>query len=507
MPASLVFASAATVDGHKVYYAWRGSDSTDVSFENQIVTSVAPSYIRIQTDLILSEPIKRNETFSISVSFDYGQADSVTVNSVILFDENNNRIDTLYPTINNGVVELSAIHVDTEVSYIRYFINVTRPVWIVKNANEITFTIDGSTYRAESGMTWVEWANSTYNSLGLIVDGMFLYTANKSKILSRDGIAMISTVTINDGGAYVLSNYSVTRDFCYMGSYYSYEEGMTWAEWVNSSYNTDGFILQNVSDYQIVKDNAGNRVAYISKAINNNSGEITYSGPFNIRGDQTIKEFKKIDSFNSNLYTYTCYGSMEYCNSIKSGTILPETMPMTFALVNYYYDFACTSVLLEIEDEKGLLNGIIGWLKNLYDSITELPSKIANGIGEKLTAFGTWIIDQIKGLFIPSEESIIELKTKFEELLRDRFGAVYDSADIIDDFASSFAYSDTDTSVTFPQVTVNLAGTNFTFGGWEVDVIPDRFEGIVDFLKLLVSMVATVLFVNALRKRLEDILE
>jgi hypothetical protein len=34
----------------------------------------------------------------------------------------------------------------------------------------ITFTIDGTEYTADKGMTWGEWVNSEYNTIGLIVD-------------------------------------------------------------------------------------------------------------------------------------------------------------------------------------------------------------------------------------------------------------------------------------------------------------------------------------------------
>lgn len=145
--------------------------------------------------------------------------------------------------------------------------------------------------------------------------------------------------------------------------------------------------------------------------------------------------------------------------------------------------------------------------KKAANGIKELPQKIGETVGAKLMELGEWIIEKIKGLFIPSEESIVELKDKFEQLLNNRFGAVYDAADIIDDFANSFSYTNTDNSITIPDVKLNLAGTEFTFGGWEVDVIPDGFEGLVEVLKTVVSMVCTILFINSMRKRLEEILK
>ena len=89
-----------------------------------------------------------------------------------------------------------------------------------------------------------------------------------------------------------------------------------------------------------------------------------------------------------------------------------------------------------------------------------------------------------------------------------RFGAVYESTTIIDDFATAFSNaSNTEEQefVTFPTITVNLVDTPFSFGGWEVDVVPDGFEFLVNTLKMITSIACTFLFVNAMRKRLEDI--
>lgn len=49
----------------------------------------------------------------------------------------------------------------------------TAPVWDKKISNYveevlISFTINGTTYQAEEGMTWGEWCNSSYNTYGYV---------------------------------------------------------------------------------------------------------------------------------------------------------------------------------------------------------------------------------------------------------------------------------------------------------------------------------------------------
>ena len=79
----------------------------------------------------------------------------------------------------------------------------------------ISFTIDGSSYQAESGMTWREWCSSSYNTKGLtpeddnnaehtlIVDSsgnyMLAYNNGSSVSYARDNI--------ETGGVYVMTDY------------------------------------------------------------------------------------------------------------------------------------------------------------------------------------------------------------------------------------------------------------------------------------------------------------
>ena len=174
--------------------------------------------------------------------------------------------------------------------------------------------------------------------------------------------------------------------------------------------------------------------------------------------------------------------------------------------VQYTFDFAVTSVTVtQDEEETGIFAGIFGWVKKIFNAIIDLP----NAIGKKLTEVGKWLVDQIKGLFIPSEESVIDLKNKFEALFADRFGAAYQSVEIVDQFGQAMGistYADADPTITFPEVTVNLAGTPFTFGGWEVDLIPKGFEALLTPLRLIVDLVCTIALVNTFRRRMEGIL-
>lgn len=51
----------------------------------------------------------------------------------------------------------------------------------------ISFTIAGTTYQAESGMTWFEWVNSEYNTGGFYTDGEHICASTGVRVIYRDG--------------------------------------------------------------------------------------------------------------------------------------------------------------------------------------------------------------------------------------------------------------------------------------------------------------------------------
>ena len=179
------------------------------------------------------------------------------------------------------------------------------------------------------------------------------------------------------------------------------------------------------------------------------------------------------------------------------------------------------------DETKGLLGSIIEWIKSIYQGIVDLPGKIANlfsemfnwvlnaitslgnFLGDCISNLGTFLIEGIKSLFVPSDEDFSDLSDKWDTLLHDRFGAIYESVDIVHDTYSTIITGSSggggSSSIRFPKTTINLSGTDFSFGGWNVDLVPDRFSFLVDSIKLIVNIVCTLLFVNGLKKRFENI--
>ncbi len=72
----------------------------------------------------------------------------------------------------------------------------------------ISFTIDGTSYQAEEGMTWEEWCNSSYNTNGFYYDETRVYINPTDYVALVDGSAVSPNAVILSG-----TNYSINMCF------------------------------------------------------------------------------------------------------------------------------------------------------------------------------------------------------------------------------------------------------------------------------------------------------
>lgn len=130
----------------------------------------------------------------------------------------------------------------------------------------------------------------------------------------------------------------------------------------------------------------------------------------------------------------------------------------------------------------------------IKDEVVALPGKIGDAVG-----------DVLNSALVPDADSVSEQQDKWNQLLSDRFGALYQVGDLVTDYAAAFVDSEQNT-IDIPTVTIPLGEVDFTFGGWTVQVVPDGFEVVISALKLIVSIACTFLFVNGLKRRFEGLL-
>lgn len=240
--------------------------------------------------------------------------------------------------------------------------------------------------------------------------------------------------------------------------------------------------------------------------------------------------------------SYQWYQTVDGTTSAMAGETLATMTPETAEVGTTYYYCLVTNTLgkttastksavamITVTKDNtetllgSIIDGITGmWesLKGLWESIKELPQKFVDGLAgffadlsEGLSNVGNFILelpqkilDGIKDLFVPDEEYMASYQELWDTLLADRFGAVYESVAVIDGFFSIFDDVSSRNTLTVPSVSVNFAGTEWIFGGWEVVLIPEGFDKFVILGKQAVSIICTLAFVNSLRNRFDRLL-
>lgn len=167
----------------------------------------------------------------------------------------------------------------------------------------------------------------------------------------------------------------------------------------------------------------------------------------------------------------------------------------------------------ELQEVQEGIYGVSNQVNELSEQIDSVGDKIDEGnsflsdIVDGITSLPERIMDGIKGLFVPDAEAMAEQQEKWDQLLADRFGLVYESIALIDDIAETFTSQNAQGQIEFPSVSVPLGDVTWEFGGWMVDVVPDGFEILIEALKKIIDILCTVAFVNAMKNRFERVLE
>lgn len=169
----------------------------------------------------------------------------------------------------------------------------------------------------------------------------------------------------------------------------------------------------------------------------------------------------------------------------------------------YQTDNSYVITLETQSEESGLLGGIIEWVKNIFNKIGEMAETLKN----LPVTIWNLISEGIKSLFVPSDEYLEEYTAQMSHLLMSKFGAVYEVVDILSNSWDRIQSNDESNTIDFPEVTIPLPGDNeFTFGGQQVQIVPDGFDWLATSLKTLVGIICTLLCINGLKIRYDEIM-
>lgn len=303
----------------------------------------------------------------------------------------------------------------------------------------------------------------------------------------------------------------------------------------NTVYGYQSSVASNAAGVRVVPPPDPAKAPAITKNLS--TEEVVYT-----EGDAAAALRIGASSPDGGVLSYKWYQIVDGITSVVAGETLAVMTPDTSTVGTTYYYCVVTNtvgktsasttsaramITVEKDNTETLLGSIIGgisniWegIQNMWESIKELPTKITEGLSgffeslsqgltsvyEGIISLPQTIMEGLKNLFVPDPEYMADYQEQWNTLLADRFGALYESVTVVSDFYATFSDTTAKDKLTVPSVTVNLAGTPFAFGGWDVDLVPDGFDFLVTVCKRIVSILCTLWFINALRNRFERVL-
>lgn len=145
---------------------------------------------------------------------------------------------------------------------------------------------------------------------------------------------------------------------------------------------------------------------------------------------------------------------------------------------------------------KNGFSSMVSYFKEIVSGISNLPAKIWSAIESGLVK-----------VFVPDEDYLAEFREDLDIFLAEKFGAVYQVVDVLFTLLDKVNESDVTNTITCPQATIPLPDNNsFTFGGFEVLIVPSGFEFLAEACKLASGIYMTLLFVNGLRSRYDELM-
>ena len=174
--------------------------------------------------------------------------------------------NTFYLTDSNGNYLTSETKIENGTRYILTDVSpnkTTQINFVVEYDDPNTYELTQTTLNAEEGMTWGEWIYSEYNTLNIYSDDGYIHTNLGAYILNGEEYILSSTVITADAiysttnfpeGYFDTINFNIKKDL--MSSVeYSARKFMTWDEWVQSEFNTEGFKLNSQGTKILTSDN------------------------------------------------------------------------------------------------------------------------------------------------------------------------------------------------------------------------------------------------------------
>lgn len=149
----------------------------------------------------------------------------------------------------------------------------------------------------------------------------------------------------------------------------------------------------------------------------------------------------------------------------------------------------------------------VGWLARIWQKLSNGFDSLIDGIVNLPAKIWGFIEDGLKSLFVPDEAFIASYKDKWEQLLSDKLGAVWQVVEVTFGSWEEINVSDEQNTIAIPKVSIPLPEDNeFSFGPYDVKIVPDGFEFLATAVKAITGILSTFLFINGVRKRYDEVM-
>lgn len=195
---------------------------------------------------------------------------------------------------------------------------------------------------------------------------------------------------------------------------------------------------------------------------------------------------------NNKVVASSLTGDFEYSYALPKGATV-SSIGFRFSFPEFFdlgaTEYADTRRTLELNlprldtnannSTSGWFNALFSWLADIRDRIGDVVSNIASGFSNvvnSITALPSKIADAVKGLFVPSDSQMDVLKASFNTLLSEKLGFVYQAGSLVtgvfDAIFDAVDNPDSDVTFTVPAFPAfNVDGTDVSL--WEDSIVVD----------------------------------
>lgn len=183
----------------------------------------------------------------------------------------------------------------------------------------------------------------------------------------------------------------------------------------------------------------------------------------------------------------------------------------------HYICIACPYVSSSAYGSQGIFTETSATSSGSGDINVNVDMSETNGLlGTLISAvqsLGSFILDGLQSLFVPSESAISAFKNRLDTLLHDTFGAVYDAQELTDSAVRQILTASAVDSVRFDGTTVDVsaiagAGAVVQFPAMTVPLKPEasKLSLLYSTLAKILDIVCTIAVLNMLRTKFDAII-